>query len=187
MSINLRYFATALVGALVLTGCNKFPTSGSDEKVATAPSQDPSAIGQDTAPSAATIAQNISDGNYDKAAKGAQVAIDADPQNPELLLLLARAQAKLQNVGDAVKALKASFYAGFHDPRGALNHPDFDGIRANPIFVDFATKFQRNQARDTSRSRSRPASSIAAGDVSIVEGRDGHSHIRAGDIQLNDQ
>jgi len=186
MSIYLRCFATALVGALLLTGCNKFPTSGSEEKVAAEPTQGSSAASQDEAPSAASIAQDLSAGNYENAAKGAQAAIDADLGNAELLLLLARAQAKLQNVGEAVKALKTSFDAGFHDPRGALNNPDFDGIRANPIFLEFANKFQRKQVGIANRSRSGSASSITAGDVSITGGRDGQSHIRAGDIQLDD-
>ena len=137
-------------------------------------------------PSVASIAQDLAAGNYDKAAKGAQLAIDADPSKPELQLLFARAQARLQNVGEAVAALQACFEAGFHDPRGALENPDFDAIRANPIFIDFARKFQRKQAVSPARSRSGPASSITAGDVSIIEGRDGHSHIRAGDIDLKD-
>ena len=54
------------------------------------------------------------------------------------------------------------------------------------VSAEFASRFQRKQARDASRSRSGPASSITAGDVSIVEGRDGQSHIRAGDIDLKD-
>ena len=176
MTVFKKCLAAALLGALILVGCNKLPNSEPDAKLTS---------GQ-AAPSAATIALDLSSGNYGKAAKGAQVAIDADPQNPELHLLLARAQARLQNVGDAIKALQVSFDTGFHDPRGALNNPDFDGIRANPIFASFVSRFQNKQVLRSDKYMTRPASSITAGDVSIIDSRDGHSRIRAGDIELED-
>lgn len=182
MLLASRYPVAALAAALALSGCDKMPSSTSEN----APAEQSS---QANVPDAASIADELSSGNYDNAVKAAQAAIEADPRNPELLLLLARAQARLQNVGEAVKALKASFDAGFHDPRGALNNPDFDGIRTNPVFVEFASKYQHKQTgatTSTARSRSAPTSSITAGDVSIIEGGDGHSYIRAGDIELKD-
>lgn len=187
MKIRSYYPAAALAMALTLSGCEKLPSSGTEGKPSAQASQGGSGTSeQATVLDAADIARELSSGNYDNAVKGAQAAISADPQNPELFLLLARAQARLQNVGAAVKALQAAFDAGFHDPRGALNNPDFDGVRTNPIFAEFANKFQRKQPSSASKSRSSPVSSITAGDVSIIEGSDGHSRIRAGDIDLRD-
>lgn len=188
MARNYSIFATTLMSALALASCNKSPTEKSGEKLEASPSQGSSLSIPDVAASSLAISQALAAGNYDSAAKQAQEAVNATPQNADLLLLLARAQARLQNVGDAVQALQASFDAGFHDPRGALNNPDFDGVRSNPIFAEFARKFQRKQAvgLKQSRARSGPTSSITAGDVSIIEGRDGRSIIRAGDIELKD-
>lgn len=137
-------------------------------------------------PSASSIAQLLSIGNYNTAKQAAERAIAADPSNAELHLLLARAEAQLQNVGSAVTALQASFDAGFHDPRGAINNPDFDGIRANATFLKFARKFEPTPRVSSGRGRTPPSSSIQAGDVSIIEHADGSSRIRAGDIELRD-
>ncbi len=153
------------------------------EKQAAAPTEQAAAT---EAPTAAFIAQELSSGNYERAAKAAQQAVTANPADAELHLLLARAEARLQNVGAAVAALQAAFDAGFHDPRGALNNPDFDGIRANPVFAKFVSQFERKARAAVGQVRSAPVSSIRAGDVSIIENGDGSSRIRAGDIELRD-
>jgi hypothetical protein len=165
--------------AASLSSCDKQPAQSDGHSGA-------ASADQEQAPAAASIAQDLAAGNYDAAAKAAELAVAANPGDAELHLLQARAQARLQNVGAAVAALRASFDAGFHDPRGALNNPDFDGIRANPIFAKFASQFARKSKAAPSESRSGPTSSITAGDVSIIENSDGSSRIRAGDIELRD-
>lgn len=135
---------------------------------------------------ASSIARDLADGNYEQASRSAEKAIAANPKDAELYLLLARAEARLQNIGKAVRALETSFEAGFHDPRGALDHPDFDTIRSSGIFADFASRFSRTQREGAVRPVRPTVSSISAGDVSIIEGSDGHSRIRAGDIVIED-
>ena len=157
-----------------LAGCEKQTAVPTEQAAAT------------EVPTAAFIAKDLSSGNYERAAKAAQQAVAANPADAESHLLLARAEARLQNVGAAVAALQAAFDAGFHDPRGALNNPDFDGIRANPIFAKFASQFERKAQAAVGQVRSAPVSSIRAGDVSITENDDGSSRIRAGDIELRD-
>lgn len=171
-------FFAVMLSAAGLAGCDQQPSATS------AAVSDVDA--QSATPSAASIAQDLASGDYDKAAKAAEKAVAANPADPELHLLQARAQARLQNVGAAVGALQAAFNAGFHDPRGALNNPDFDGIRANGIFAQFAAKYQRKQSPGAAKPRSAPASSITAGDVSIIESADGSSRIRAGDVVIED-
>ena len=166
---------TLLLCALATSACEKNDTGRVDQVAAST-----------QVPSPQSIAQELAAGNYEKAARAAEQAIAANPADAELHLLLARAEARLQNIGAAVAALQGSFDAGFHDPRGALNNPDFDGIRSNPIFVKFASQFDRKQKVVSGPARSKPISTIRAGDVSIIENADGSSRIRAGDIELED-
>lgn len=185
--VRSQYKLVACLLALSLSGCDKLPISAFENKSTEQSSRGETGSAEQTeVPGATSIAKDLSSGAYDKAVEGAQAAIAVDSHNPELLLLLARAQAKLQNVGEAVKALNASFEAGFHDPRGALNNPDFDGIRTNPIFAAFANGYQRKQVRRATTPLSEQMSSITAGDVSIHESRDGRARIRAGDVVIED-
>lgn len=137
-------------------------------------------------PSTRLIAQDIAAGNYGKAVRSAEQAIASNPNDPEMYFLLARAEAKLQNVGNATKALQASFDAGFHDPRGAMNHPDFDAIRSNRIFAELANRSSHSEHSAPARSVDPAVSTVSAGNVSIIEGSDGRSRIRAGDVVIED-
>lgn len=138
------------------------------------------------APDAAAITLELSQGNLGKAAEMAAAATQANPSDPALSLLLARIEARRQNVGNAVAALKSSFDAGFHDPRGALNHPDFDGIRNDKAFAALVSQYAAPAKATRKAAAPAPSSAITAGDVSIIESADGHSRIRAGDIEIRD-
>jgi hypothetical protein len=176
--------ALAFSGALFLAGCDSSSRSGEQEDAPQAEQKaetDPVPV-----PDAAAVAREISAANYGEAARLAEAALSDRPGDPEMYLLLARAQARLQNVGSAVNALQAAFDAGFHDPRGALNHPDFDGIRTNRIFAEFVSRFQRSQSKGAAKPAGPAGSSVRAGDVSITEDSNGKTRIRAGDIVIED-
>lgn len=133
------------------------------------------------------VAGLLASGDYKSASEKARSALTMDEQNPEMLLLLARAEAKQMNAGAAVDALQASFDAGFHDPRGALNNPDFDQIRNARPFSALARKYGISQSSKASTSRPKsPKSNIRTGDVSITETSDGRTRIRAGNIVIED-
>jgi hypothetical protein len=135
----------------------------------------------------ALVAGLLAAGDYKSASNAARSALIADKQNPQLLLLLARAEAKQMNVGAAVDALEASFDTGFHDPRGAINNPDFDQIRNARLFSALARKYGISQSSNESTSRPKPTrSNIRTGDVSITETSDGRTRIRAGNIVIED-
>ena len=161
-------FASVIGAALLLSAC---------DKKTTAPSGVPQAIETPQA-DASSIAEDISAGNYQIAASNAQKALGVEPHNAELYLLLARSEARLQNAGEAVGALQKSVSEGLHDPRGALNHPDFDGIRTTEAFTNLAARYVEG------RSSGSQENTIQAGDASISEDGHGHSHIHAGDIDL---
>jgi len=171
----------SLSAILFLSACDKFRGDGEPEAQAVAASD-----AMRLAPDAAAITLEMSQGNLGTAAELATAATQANPSDPALFLLLARIEAKRQNVGNAVSALQAAFGAGFHDPRGALNHPDFDGIRKERAFLALVQQFSPAKAASKAVAAPAPSSSIRAGDVSIVESADGHSRIRAGDIEIRD-
>lgn len=181
MITHTRHVAFVVLCVAMLSACDQLPQKDPQEKVE---AESPKAT--NSPPGVVEISQALADGNYREAAESAQAAIDASPHDAELFLLLARAQARLHNVGSAVQALQMSFDEGFHDPRGALNNPDFDGIRTNRIFVEFASRFQGKQPVGRQPSRQTVDSSIRAGDVSITEGGDGRVRIRAGDVTIEE-
>lgn len=182
MRPNIHAVCLASVAALLsLSACDKLTGDGEPAPQAgVAPDAAP------PAPDAAAIALAMSQGNLGTAAEMATAATQANPSDPALFLLLARIEAKRQNVGNAVSALQSAFGAGFHDPRGALNHPDFDGIRKDKAFVALVQQFSPAKAASKAAAAPAPSSSIRAGDVSIFESADGHSRIRAGDIEIRD-
>lgn len=161
---------------MLLTGCDKKAPEPA------APTQTVDAKRPDTA----TIAENLAARDYEAAAKNAKAAIASEQHNPELYLLLARAEARLQNVEEAIEALQKSFDEGFHDPRGALNNPDFDGIHSNSAFLELALRYADNERAPQKRKPGAATGTIRAGDVSITEGKGGHSRIRAGDVEIGD-
>lgn len=171
---------TSACAALLLVGCDLL-----QDKKAPAEAPGASATGEVTIPDAAAITLELGQGNLGKAADMATAATQANPSDPALFLLLARIEARRQNVGNAVAALKSAFAAGFHDPRGAMNHPDFDGIRNDKAFAALAAQYApaKTAARPVAKV---PSSSVRAGDVSITETADGHSRIRAGDVEIRD-
>lgn len=175
--LNMLFvFSSCLVGLSACGQQDSSPQGSATDSVVDARGAAPAAV----------IAEALSSGNYGKAAEAANAALATDPSNPELYFLLARAEARLQNVGSAVKALQASFDSGFHDPRGALNNPDFDGIRDNPIFTAFANGFRPKSQQGSSKTPAAPTSRVTAGNVSIVEGPNGETSIRAGDLIIED-
>lgn len=167
---------------LFLAGCVDANDDGSQE-----PQADAEAVNEQSIPNVAAITHELNQGNLGKAAEMATAATKANPSDPALLILLARIEARRQNVGDAIAALRSAFAQGFHDPRGALNHPDFDGIRGEEAFITIVAQFAV-PAKAARKPAPAPvsSSSIRAGDVSIVESVDGHSRIRAGDIEIRD-
>jgi hypothetical protein len=133
------------------------------------------------------IAAEIAGGNYGRAADLARAATATRTADPQLYLLLARAEARLENRGYAVEALNRAFENGFHDPRGAVNHPDFDKIRKSPEFQRLLQQWSIGGARaaTTRAASSAPSAVTRAGDVSITE-TGGHTRIRAGDIVIDE-
>lgn len=135
--------------------------------------------------------------NNEEAVTIARKAIEENPTVPEVHLLLARAEARSQNIGNAVTALRKSFELGFHDPRGALAHPDFDRIRSISEFQTLSRQFAASanngkpevtnveKAADPKPKRV-ISERIQAGDVSISSRSDGSGRIRAGDVVIED-
>ena len=180
-SKTIIYLFSVACTALLLTGCDLLKDKESPVDTA---SVVPAATEAATAPDAAAITLELSQGNFGKAADMATAATLANPSDPALFLLLARIEARRQNVGNAVAALRSAFAAGFHDPRGAMNHPDFDGIRSDQAFAALAAQYA--PAKAVRRVADAPSSSVRAGNVSITETADGHSRIRAGDVEIRD-
>jgi hypothetical protein len=133
------------------------------------------------------IAAEISNGNFGRAAELARAAAEGKSGNPEIFLLLARAEARLNNTGYAVEALDKAFENGFHDPRGAVDHPDFDKIRNASTFRSLLKKWSISAAASPAprASQSAPSSVTRAGDVSIIESG-GKTRIQAGDVVIED-
>lgn len=178
-------FVTLLGASLLAAGCNDKAKN---------PPQDaaPQAETNETAPEAAPestasvedITSEMTSGNFARAAELAREATAAQPSNPDLFLLLARAEARLGNQGYAIDALNQAFEKGFHDPRGAVNHPDFDKIRGTQAFQSLMKKWGIQASAVPSKAK--PSASVTrAGDVSITESG-GHTRIRAGDIVIEE-
>ena len=133
---------------------------------------------------------SLSQGNLAEAADLARSIILVNPNKPEVYLLLARAEARLKNTGNATDALSTALNKGFHDPRGAINHPDFDQIRNDEQFIalsrKYAAKASSSKASASKSPRSQNRTTITSGDVSITEDENGRSRIRAGDIIIED-
>ena len=133
---------------------------------------------------------SLSQGNLAEAADLARSIILVNPNKPEVYLLLARAEARLKNTGNATEALSTALDKGFHDPRGAINHPDFDQIRNDEQFIalsrKYAEKASPSKASAPKSPRPQNRSTITAGDVSITEDENGRSRIRAGDVFIED-
>lgn len=133
---------------------------------------------------------SLAQGNLAEAADLARSIILVNPNKPEVYLLLARAEARLKNTGNATDALSMALDKGFHDPRGAINHPDFDQIRNDEQFIalsrKYAAKASPSKAAASKSPPSQNRSTITSGDVSITEDENGRSRIRAGDIVIED-
>lgn len=169
----------ALGAAVILVSCNQKPADQNGS-----PDQSNQSAQQPV--SADAIASEIANGNFAQAADMARAATRATPSDPQYFLLLARAEARLGNLGYAVEALDSAFQQGFHDPRGAVNHPDFDKIRGAGAFQQLLRKWAISGAAPTrSATQSAPASVTRAGDVSIVE-QGGRTRIQAGDVVIDD-
>lgn len=164
-----------------MAGCDQIGQKTQDKNASAEAGSTASKVRQEA------INEALAVSNFGEAASLARDAIAESPSVPELYLLLARAEARLNNMGNAVSALRRAFELGFHDPRGALNHPDFDGIRNGSEFARLAQKYA---PRPTSQAK--PAShapdteTVRAGDVSITEHSDGSTRIRAGDVVIED-
>lgn len=167
----------ALTALLVLAGCNKSTPGETAPTNAATP-----------AVALSGIAEKLAQDNVGAAVDDAKMLIAAEPDNAEAYLLLARGEARQDNAGNAVAALETAFNKGFHDPRGALGHPDFDRLRDNRSFVALARRYgtQRSAASSAPRRPAVETSVIRAGDVSIMESSDGHGRIRAGDVVIED-
>lgn len=129
------------------------------------------------------IRAEMDSGNFGKAAELAAVAAKANPTNPELHLLQARAEARLGNAGNAARALERAIYAGLSDPAGALADPAFDAVRRDETFQRVASRFEP-APRSASAKVDEDVESIRAGGVEIT-GPPGNETIRAGDIVLD--
>lgn len=152
-----------------------------------APADDGNAAASSQTPTPEAISAALSSANYGQAAEMARAASKAQPNDPQLFLLLARAEARLNNLGSAVEALDMAFQKGFHDPRGAANHPDFDKIRRAPEFQALLKKWSLGAASSAAARQNEGAdrSVTRAGDVSISEGTGG-TRIQAGDIVIEE-
>lgn len=170
---------SAISAAAILVSCNQKPAdqNGSPEQF--------NQTGQQPV-SADSIASELVNGNFAQAAEMARSATRATPADPQYFLLLARAEARLGNLGYAVEALDNAFKQGFHDPRGAVNHPDFDKIRSSAAFQQLLRQWRISTATTPkAAAQSAPASVTRAGDVSIVE-QGGRTRIQAGDVVIED-
>ena len=179
----VKFYALGIASAcLVLAACGQNSGGG--------------AQGNDTGAAAGAVAsaQDISaemaNGNFGRAAELARAAVQAQPGNAEILLILARAEARLNNVGYAVDALDKAFANGFHDPRGAVRHPDFDKIRTTPAFRNLLKNWNLASGSggggsSSGAADSGPSSLTRAGDVSITETGSG-TRIQAGDVVIED-
>lgn len=183
----------AIVGTamLMLVACDTGSSSSKSTEDGAASESGPTEGSFDNIESQLASAYNsLSQGNLAEAADLARSIILVNPNKPEVYLLLARAEARLKNTGNATDALSTALNKGFHDPRGAINHPDFDQIRNDEQFIalsrKYASKTSPSKASASKSPRPQNRSTITSGDVSITEDENGRSRIRAGDIIIED-
>jgi len=184
---------TAVVGIamLMLAACNTGSSSSENTKDGAASESGLNDGSSESIESQLANANNsLAQGNLTEAADLARSIILVNPNKPEVYLLLARAEARLKNTGNAIDALSKALDKGFHDPRGAINHPDFDQIRNDDQFIALSRKYAgKASPAKASASKSPPSqnrSTITSGDVSITEYENGRSRIRAGDIIIEE-
>lgn len=183
----------AIVGIamLMLAACDTGSSSSENTKDGTASESGSTEGSSDNIESQLANAYNsLAQGNLAEAADLARSIILVNPNKPEVYLLLARTEARLKNTGNATDALSTALDKGFHDPRGAINHPDFDQIRNDEQFIalsrKYASKTSPSKASASKSPRPQNRTTITSGDVSITEDENGRSRIRAGDIIIEE-
>lgn len=149
-------------GALVVAGC-KF--SDDARASASAPSAE--------APNDA-VRDALAKRNFGEAAELAAKAADADPKNPNLRLMQAKAEAQLGNGGNAARALDQAIALGLPNPVAAAQDSAFDPVRQDPEFVKVAARLQGGALASVSVASTQPAE--------VAIGADGS--VRAGDVHL---
>jgi YARHG domain len=126
-----RFVLLALI--LMTSACDKLEQTASEQVD----------LSSEAAPviTAQEIAGELTAKNNGRAAELARQAVQTNPNDPSLFFLLARSEALLRNTGSATGALQNAFNRGYDDPRSALAHSDFDGIRATPEFQNLVAKY----------------------------------------------
>lgn len=161
---TLLFAAALLCGGLSLTACNK----DAEAESAGGASVD-------------SVSSELQAGNFGRASELAAQLVSANPSDPQAHLLYAKAEARLGNAGNAVRAVERAILAGLTDVSLVLKDPAFEALRSDPAFRRLSVRFAA--APGPSRLVENEER-ITAGDVSISSGSDGEV-IRAGDLVLD--
>ena len=127
----------------------------------------------------------LSEKNYGSAATQAKAAQSAFPNDPQVHLLAAQAEAHLGNAGNAATAFQRAIDAGLTEPSAALSNAAFNGVRNSEPFARLRSDLAPVRAAASTRPTA-PTSSdrIRAGDVEIITDETG-DYVRAGDVVLD--
>jgi hypothetical protein len=164
--MRIVWASAAMAGALLVCGCDRIGVGFKGAEKAAAHRRT----------SAEIIKDALAQRNFGEAAKSASAAVQDAPNDPELRLLQAKAEAQLGNGGNAARAFEQAAASGLVDPRRAAQDVAFNPVRDDPAFRTAVAKLTPLSPTVAPAE----SSTLRAGDVEI------HGDtIRAGDVVVD--
>lgn len=179
----MRFIILPALAALALAGCDGMSedrTTGDEISQADQAKTGLSGPEQLNAVRAAIIARN-----FGEAATLARAAVTNNPEDPEVQLLLARAEALLGNSGNALHALERAVTAGIAKPAEAILDSAFDSLRNDSRFAAIEALVQPAAKVDAPMPPKRQSAPVSERPEVEIGTRNGKDYIRAGDIVID--
>lgn len=175
----MRIVGVAALTLLALTGCDGVGKNNQSGSVDQPTGSTSSSAERMNAIRAALVARN-----FGEAATLARSLVNDAPGDPEAQLLLARAEALLGNIGNAVESLDRAVTAGLANPVEALADPAFSSMRNDSRFVALSARVQPAPMANAPALPKQRATTTDRPEVEIST-RDGEDYIRAGDVVID--
>lgn len=175
--------ATLVIAAVLplMTGCSEQPVTPTSASIAEAEAD----VANTLQPTLSNIRLAISEKNYGSAATQAKTAQLTYPNEPQVHILAAEAEAYLGNAGNAAAAFQRAIDSGLTEPAEALSAAAFDDVRNSEPFARLRASLTPVRATSSAPKPSSSSSDrVRAGDVEIITDETG-DYIRAGDLVLD--